>query len=293
MQAWGNDPRRWSHGSGGERCSQRDSRAFMARPPAEPAHVVGRASTPARAARLPAAAAGQSAAADADVPAAGRVLLPGRRPVSSRAGRRRTHEAAVSAPHVAGRRHRLRRRQRGLLRRRAPDRASRRTELPACSAIRRWPRRCRLGPPATPSSRMVVLACRSLGPEGMELALVPFQRLARLLSEVDAESWAYEPGTFEALLAVAGALRVRRPAVGRHPRRIHGLRRLLVCAGRGARAHGAHRPAGVERPDEGLGRVRPPFIGHALSHDIFESATHAARSRTPSAWAGARRCSKC
>ena len=40
-----------------------------------------------------------------------------------------------------------------------------------------------------------------IGPEGMELTLVPFQRFARVLGEVDAESWAYEPATYEALLA--------------------------------------------------------------------------------------------
>ena len=96
MQAWGNDPRRWSQGPEAN-LLQRIS-AFMALPPA-----ARRASSDAaaRAARTaaPGAAAGQSAAADADVPAARRVLLPGRRPLSSRAGRGRPHEAAVPAPH--------------------------------------------------------------------------------------------------------------------------------------------------------------------------------------------------
>ena len=48
---------------------------------------------------------------------------------------------------------------------------------------------------------IVVTGVPLIGPEGMELALVPFQRFARLLGEVDAESWAYEPATFEAMLA--------------------------------------------------------------------------------------------
>ena len=56
-------------------------------------------------------------------------------------------------------------------------------------------------PTADTKITLVVLAVPALGPEGMELALVPLQRLARLLTQVDAESWAYEPGTFEALLA--------------------------------------------------------------------------------------------
>jgi hypothetical protein len=47
----------------------------------------------------------------------------------------------------------------------------------------------------------VVTGVPIVGPEGMELMLVPFQRFARLLGGVDAESWAYEPSTYEALLA--------------------------------------------------------------------------------------------
>lgn len=47
---------------------------------------------------------------------------------------------------------------------------------------------------------LVVTGVPVCGPEGMELAMLPFQRFARLLLTVDAEAWSYEPTTFEALL---------------------------------------------------------------------------------------------
>ncbi|MCU0682751.1 MAG: hypothetical protein MUF34_10965, partial [Polyangiaceae bacterium] len=50
----------------------------------------------------------------------------------------------------------------------------------------------------------VVAAIPVLGPDVMELVLVPFQRLTRLGSSIDAEAWAYEPGTYEALLWALG-----------------------------------------------------------------------------------------
>jgi hypothetical protein len=56
-------------------------------------------------------------------------------------------------------------------------------------------------PPANDTKiTFVVTGVPVLGPDGMELALLPFQRLARLLLNVDAEAWSYEPATFEALL---------------------------------------------------------------------------------------------
>ena len=87
-------------------------------------------------------------------------------------------------------------------------------------------------PMADTKITLVVLAVPALGPEGMELALVPLQRLARLLTQVDAESWAYERRHVRGLAGLARALRVGGPAVGRHPCRLHRLRRLLVGAGR-------------------------------------------------------------
>ena len=127
MQAWGNDPRRWSQGPEAN-LLQADQRVHGAAA-RRAAHVVGQTAPRAARTAAPRAAAGQSAAADADVPAARRVLLPGRRSLSSRAGRGRAHEAAVPAPHVAGRRHRLRGRQRAAAGRRASDGPARRAEL--------------------------------------------------------------------------------------------------------------------------------------------------------------------
>jgi hypothetical protein len=46
----------------------------------------------------------------------------------------------------------------------------------------------------------VVAPVPVLGPDGMELALVPFQQLTRMGLSIDAEAWAYEPGNYEALL---------------------------------------------------------------------------------------------
>ena len=55
-------------------------------------------------------------------------------------------------------------------------------------------------PPGDTKQTIVVTGVPVLGPEGMELALVPFQRLAHLLLRVDAEAWGYDAATFEAML---------------------------------------------------------------------------------------------
>ena len=113
----------------------------------------------------------------------------------------------------------------------------------------------------------------ALGPEGMELALVPLQRLARLLTQVDAESWAYEPGTYEALLA----------SLARYESVV--LLSGDIHAGFTAYADYWSAPNGepvrtariVQLVSSGLtkdwGEYGPAFIGHTLSHEIFESAT--------------------
>src|SRR5215204_2706647 len=121
---------------------------------------------------------------------------------------------------------------------------------------------------------IVVTGVPLIGPEGMELALVPFQRFARLLGDVDAESWAYEPSTYEAMLA----------ALARYES-------VVVLSG------DVHIGWGAEldywsSPDDGpvltakivqlvssgltkdWGDLAPPLRGHALSLDVFESATN-------------------
>ena len=128
-------------------------------------------------------------------------------------------------------------------------------------------------PTADTKITLVVLAVPALGPEGMELALVPLQRLARLLTQVDAESWAYEPGTFEALLA----------SLARYESVV--LLSGDIHAGFTAYADYWSAPDGqpvrtariVQLVSSGLtkdwGEYGPAFIGHTLSHEIFESAT--------------------
>ena len=129
-------------------------------------------------------------------------------------------------------------------------------------------------PTADTKITLVVLAVPALGPEGMELALVPLQRLARLLD--------------------AG----RRGVVGLRARHVRGacspsLARyesvvLLsgdIHAGFTAYADYWSAPDGepvrtariVQLVSSGLtkdwGDYGPAFIGHTLSHEIFESAT--------------------
>ena len=128
-------------------------------------------------------------------------------------------------------------------------------------------------PTADTKITLVVLAVPALGPEGMELALVPFQRLARLLLGVDAESWSYEPGTYEALLA----------SLARYESVV--LLSGDIHAGFTAYADYWSAPNGepvrtariVQLVSSGLtkdwGEYGPAFIGHTLSHEIFESAT--------------------
>lgn len=112
-----------------------------------------------------------------------------------------------------------------------------------------------------------------VGPEGMEQVLVPFQRLARLAGDVDAESWAYEPATYEALLA----------ALARY-----GSVVILsgdVHVGWSAALDYWSRPEGepvatariVQLVSSGLtkdwGDFSPALRNHALTLDVFEAAT--------------------
>ena len=132
--------------------------------------------------------------------------------------------------------------------------------------------------PAAPAGdtklTIVVTGVPLIGPEGMELALVPFQRFARLLGGVDAESWAYEPSTFEAMLA----------ALARYESVV--VLSGDVHIGWSAELDYWSSPDGgpvrtakiVQLVSSGLtkdwGDLAPPLRGHALSLDVFESATN-------------------
>jgi hypothetical protein len=129
--------------------------------------------------------------------------------------------------------------------------------------------------PRTDDTRLIIVVAGVpvLGPEGMELALLPVQKLARILTEVDAEAWSYEPGTYEALLA----------ALARY-------QNVVILSGDIHLGYTAYldywsSPAGgpvktariVQLVSSGFtkdwGKYAPPLRYHALTHDIFESAT--------------------
>jgi len=131
-------------------------------------------------------------------------------------------------------------------------------------------------PPANDTRlTLVVTGVPVLGPEGMELALLPFQRLARLLQSVDAEAWSYEPTTFEALLT---ALARYRSVV---------LLSGDIHLGFSAALDHWSAPAGgpvttariVQLVSSGLtqdwGGKTPVLKANALTHDILEAATTA------------------
>ncbi len=123
---------------------------------------------------------------------------------------------------------------------------------------------------------IVVTGVPVIGPEGMELALVPFQRFARLMLDVDAEAWSYEAGTYEALLA----------ALARYESVV--LLSGDVHVGWSAALDYWSAPAGepvrtariVQLVSSGLtkdwGDLSPPLRNHALTLDIFEAATTSA-----------------
>jgi hypothetical protein len=121
---------------------------------------------------------------------------------------------------------------------------------------------------------IVVTGVPVIGPEGMELALVPFQRLARLLGDVDAEAWSYEPTTYEALLAVLAQYE----GVVLLSGDIH-IGYSAVLDYWSAPPGGPKRTARIAQlVSSGLtkdwGSLSPPLRNHALSLDVFESATN-------------------
>jgi hypothetical protein len=123
---------------------------------------------------------------------------------------------------------------------------------------------------------IVVTAVPVIGPDGVELTLAPLQRFARLLGEVDAESWAYESATYEALLA----------AMARYESVV--ILSGDVHIGWSAALDYWSAPDGepvrtarmVQLVSSGLtkdwGAYAPALRGHALTLDVFESATNAA-----------------
>jgi hypothetical protein len=123
---------------------------------------------------------------------------------------------------------------------------------------------------------IVVTGVPVIGPEGMELALVPFQRLARLLGDVDAEAWSYEPSTYEAFLAALA----RYEAVVLLSGDIH-IGYSAVLDYWSAPPDGPVRTARIAQlVSSGLtkdwGDLSPPLRNHALTLDVFEAATNPA-----------------
>jgi Family of unknown function (DUF6603) len=121
---------------------------------------------------------------------------------------------------------------------------------------------------------IVVTGVPLIGPEGMELALVPFQRFARLLGEVDAESWSYEPSTFEAMLAALA----RYESVVLLSGDVHIGWSAELDYWRSPDDGPVRTAKIVQLVSSGLtkdwGDLAPPLRGHALSLDVFESATN-------------------
>jgi hypothetical protein len=128
-------------------------------------------------------------------------------------------------------------------------------------------------PPGDTKLTVVVTGVPVIGPEGMEQVLVPFQRFARLLGDVDAESWAYEPATYEALLAALSRYRSVVILSGD------------VHVGWSAALDYWSRPDNetvstariVQLVSSGLtkdwGDLASPLRNHALALDVFEAAT--------------------
>ena len=265
MQGWGNDPRRWAGGVERELLEQ--MRTWIG------GRAGGTPHQPESSARTARPAVHGAAQHGAHVPSAGAVLLPGRRPVPSRAGGRRPHAPAFPA---------------SACRRRAASTTKARTGLFGDSAMAE----ALPEPPADDTKiTFVVTGVPVLGPDGMELALLPFQRLARLLLNVDAEAVVLRAGDLRGAALGAVALPVGRAALGRHPRRVFRGARLLERPGRPGGAHRAHRPAHLERHHAGLGRQDAGAQGQRAHARRLRSRDRRRRCR-PSAWAGARRCAR-
>ncbi len=120
---------------------------------------------------------------------------------------------------------------------------------------------------------IVITGVPVVGPEGMEQLLVPFQRHARLMEDVDAESWAYEPATYEALLAALS----RYGSVVILSGDVHvGWSAALDYWGH-ARNEDVRTARIAQLVSSGLtkdwGDLSPPLRNHALALDLFEAAT--------------------
>ena len=252
MQSWGNDPRRWATGPRSSTCS-------IASPSTRP-RWRRRPQTAERCSET------SSIASTSCSGCRKRRSTPRRRSARSSSIRSRSKARVIGSLAVDGR-----------TKRRFPSRTSQAGGIdyegatgpgstticprvcparrrPASSATRRWPLRCRRAPRATPSSRLSSPASRSSAPRGWSWRSCPFQRLARLLGEVDAEAWCVRTVHLRSAARRARALRIGGGAVGRPPHRLQRGARLLEPPDGDPVAHRAHRAARVERADQGLGR---------------------------------------
>jgi hypothetical protein len=120
---------------------------------------------------------------------------------------------------------------------------------------------------------LVVAGVPVLGPEGMELALRPFQRLARLLLDVDAEAWSYEPETYEALLWALA----RQGSVVVLSGDIHMGFTALLDYWNMAPGEPVQTARIVQLVSSGLtqtwGPKTPALLANALLHDVLEAGT--------------------
>lgn len=123
---------------------------------------------------------------------------------------------------------------------------------------------------------LVVAGVPVLGPEGMEAVLLPFQRLARLLLTVDAEAWSYEPGTFEALLWALA----RYESVVMLSGDIHLACTVVLDYWSAPESQPVRTARIVQLISSGFtqdwGGKTPVLKANALTHDILEQATTAA-----------------
>ena len=123
---------------------------------------------------------------------------------------------------------------------------------------------------------IVVTGVPVIGPEGMEQVLVPFQRFARLLLDVDAEAWSYEPATYEALLAALA--RYRSVVILSGDVHVGWSAALDYWSAPDGEAISTARI--VQLVSSGLtkdwGGLSPPLRNHALTLDVFEAATNTA-----------------
>jgi hypothetical protein len=140
-------------------------------------------------------------------------------------------------------------------------------------------------PPGDTKQTIVVTGVPVLGPEGMELALVPFQRLARQLIQVDAEAWGYDPATYEAMLWALS----RYKSVVLLSGDIHVAFSAALDYWSAPTGQAVQTARIVQLVSSGITQdwgatFTPTLKANALTHDIFESVTTALQPSERIGW---------